>query len=122
MIFRAATGMRARVLAAALLPASAAVTLQDTHIVRDASRGRDVTVRASNIGKQPALTQRALTPPASFMRREQTGTSRRRQQTARPHGALASPMAATMRAIEAALDPDGIPTPRHGAASGIDLP
>lgn len=57
MIFRATTWMHALVLAAVSLPASAAVTLQGTRIVHDASKGRDVTVRASNIGQQPAMTQ-----------------------------------------------------------------
>ncbi|MFH7439356.1 fimbria/pilus periplasmic chaperone, partial [Pseudomonas syringae pv. tagetis] len=41
----------------AALPASAAVTLQGTRIVHDASKGRDVTVRASNVGELPAMTQ-----------------------------------------------------------------
>lgn len=41
------------------LPASApaAVTLQGTRIVHDASKGRDVTVRASNTGDEKALAQ-----------------------------------------------------------------
>lgn len=41
------------------LPASApaAVTLQGTRIVHDASKGRDVTVRASNTGDDKALAQ-----------------------------------------------------------------
>ena len=42
---------------ALVLPAQAAVTLQDTRIVHDASKGRDVTVKASNVGEQPAMTQ-----------------------------------------------------------------
>ncbi|WP_447944616.1 fimbrial biogenesis chaperone [Stenotrophomonas indicatrix] len=40
-----------------VLPASAAVTLQGTRIVHDASKGRDVTVKASNVGELPAMTQ-----------------------------------------------------------------
>lgn len=42
---------------ALVLPAQAAVTLQGTRIVHDASKGRDVTVKASNVGEQPAMTQ-----------------------------------------------------------------
>ncbi|HCV96270.1 MAG TPA: molecular chaperone, partial [Stenotrophomonas sp.] len=38
-------------------PASAAVTLQGTRIIHDARQGRDVTVRASNVGELPAMTQ-----------------------------------------------------------------
>ncbi len=49
--------MHALVLALVALPASAAVTLQGTRIVHDASKGRDVTVRASNTGQHPAMTQ-----------------------------------------------------------------
>lgn len=37
--------------------ANAAVTLQGTRIVHDASKGRDVTVKASNSGDRPAMTQ-----------------------------------------------------------------
>lgn len=57
MNFRATTWMHALVLAAVSLPASAAVTLQGTRIVHDASKGRDVTVRATNTGERPAMTQ-----------------------------------------------------------------
>ncbi|HEL3209020.1 molecular chaperone [Stenotrophomonas maltophilia] len=42
---------------ALVLPAQAAVTLQGTRIVHDASKGRDVTVKASNVGELPAMTQ-----------------------------------------------------------------
>ncbi|HEL5026552.1 MULTISPECIES: fimbria/pilus periplasmic chaperone [Stenotrophomonas] len=42
---------------ALVLPAQAAVTLQGTRIVHDASKSRDVTVKASNVGEQPAMTQ-----------------------------------------------------------------
>jgi len=38
-------------------PAAAAVTLQGTRIVHDVASSRDVTLRASNTGEQPALTQ-----------------------------------------------------------------
>ncbi|AOX62912.1 molecular chaperone [Stenotrophomonas sp. LM091] len=39
------------------IPAHAAVTLQGTRIVHDASKGRDVTVQASNRGELPAMVQ-----------------------------------------------------------------
>ncbi|RTQ92008.1 MULTISPECIES: fimbrial biogenesis chaperone [Stenotrophomonas] len=42
---------------ALVLPAQAAVTLQGTRIVHDASKSRDVTVKASNVGERPAMTQ-----------------------------------------------------------------
>ncbi|HEL4831126.1 TPA: fimbria/pilus periplasmic chaperone [Stenotrophomonas maltophilia] len=57
MTFRASTWMCALLAAAAALPASAAVTLQGTRIVHDMSNGRDVTVRATNSGELPAMTQ-----------------------------------------------------------------
>ncbi len=57
MKFHAMTWMHALVLGLIALPASAAVTLQGTRIVHDASKGRDVTVRASNTGERPAMTQ-----------------------------------------------------------------
>lgn len=41
----------------AALPAPAAVTLQGTRVIHDLSTGRDVTVKASNVGELPALTQ-----------------------------------------------------------------
>lgn len=55
--------LRARTWICALLavsvapPASAAVTLQGTRMVHDASKGRDVTVKASNVGELAAMTQ-----------------------------------------------------------------
>lgn len=39
------------------VPAQAAVTLEGTRIIHDASQGRDVTVKATNTGAQPAMTQ-----------------------------------------------------------------
>lgn len=38
-------------------PASAAVTLQGTRIIHDARQGRDVTIKANNVGERPAMTQ-----------------------------------------------------------------
>ncbi len=53
--------IKRRVLAALLmvqaLPAAGAVTLDGTRIVHEAAKGLDVTVRASNVGEQPALVQ-----------------------------------------------------------------
>ncbi|WP_439448036.1 fimbrial biogenesis chaperone [Stenotrophomonas sp. ATs4] len=57
MNLRASTWMHAIVLAAIALPASAAVTLQGTRIVHDVRQGRDVTVKASNVGDQPVMIQ-----------------------------------------------------------------
>lgn len=54
---RASTGAFALAVFLASLPASAAVTLQGTRIVHDAQKGRDVTIKASNTGGQPAMTQ-----------------------------------------------------------------
>lgn len=47
------------VLAASIsfVPAHAAVTLEGTRVIHDASQGRDVTVKATNTGAQPAMTQ-----------------------------------------------------------------
>ena len=39
------------------LSANAAVVLEGTRIVQDAGRSRDVTIRSTNAGDQPALTQ-----------------------------------------------------------------
>jgi len=49
--------MTALLAGAVALPASAAVTLQGTRIVHDAGKGRDVTVKATNSGDQPAMVQ-----------------------------------------------------------------
>lgn len=57
MTFRAITWMTVLLAGALALPASAAVTLQGTRIVHDASKGRDVTVKATNSGEQPAMVQ-----------------------------------------------------------------
>ncbi|MDV3515334.1 fimbria/pilus periplasmic chaperone [Stenotrophomonas sp. C1657] len=57
MKLRATTWMYALAAMAVALPVSAAVTLQGTRIAYDASKGRDVTVKASNVGEQPAMTQ-----------------------------------------------------------------
>lgn len=57
MKLRATTWTYALLAMAVALPASAAVTLQGTRIVHDASKGRDVTVKASNVGELPAMTQ-----------------------------------------------------------------
>lgn len=57
MNFRASTWMCVLLMATPALPASAAVTLQGTRIVHDMSKGRDVTVKASNSGEMPAMTQ-----------------------------------------------------------------
>lgn len=54
--------------------ANAAVTLQGTRIVHDASKGRDVTVRASNTGDQPAMTQVWIDAGDSHARPEQVRT------------------------------------------------
>jgi chaperone protein EcpD len=54
---RASTGAFALAVFLASLPASAAVTLQGTRIVHDAQKGRDVTIKATNTGGQPAMTQ-----------------------------------------------------------------
>ncbi|XFC37652.1 molecular chaperone [Stenotrophomonas indicatrix] len=54
------TTSRAAALVALLLAShasSAAVTLQGTRIVHDAGKGRDITVKASNGGDQPAMVQ-----------------------------------------------------------------
>lgn len=53
----ARTWMYALLAVSMALPAAAAVTLQGTRIVHDASKGRDVTVKASNVGELPAMTQ-----------------------------------------------------------------
>lgn len=42
---------------ASFVPAQAAVTLEGTRVIHDASQGRDVTVKATNTGAQPAMTQ-----------------------------------------------------------------
>jgi len=57
MKIRAMTWMTALLAGAVALPASAAVTLQGTRIVHDAGKGRDVTVKATNSGDQPAMVQ-----------------------------------------------------------------
>ena len=57
MKIRAMTWMTALLAGALALPASAAVTLQGTRIVHDAGKGRDVTVKATNNGDQPAMVQ-----------------------------------------------------------------
>lgn len=57
MKIRAMTWMTALLAGALALPASAAVTLQGTRIVHDAGKGRDVTVKATNSGDQPAMVQ-----------------------------------------------------------------
>jgi len=57
MKIRAMTWMTALLAGAVVLPASAAVTLQGTRIVHDAGKGRDVTVKATNSGDQPAMVQ-----------------------------------------------------------------
>jgi len=57
MKLRAMTWVCALLAVSVALPASAAVTLQGTRIVHDASKGRDVTVKASNVGELPAMTQ-----------------------------------------------------------------
>ncbi|NIJ67833.1 fimbria/pilus periplasmic chaperone [Xanthomonas sp. 60] len=51
--------LRAGVLACALssMAAQSAVVLEGTRIVHDAGKGRDVTLRSTNQGDQPALTQ-----------------------------------------------------------------
>lgn len=55
---RRATAWLVAPLAAALsFSTSAAVTLQGTRIIHDAGKGRDVTVKATNVGTSPALTQ-----------------------------------------------------------------
>lgn len=57
MKLRASTWMYALAALLAAAPVSAAVTVQGTRIVHDASKGRDVSVRASNTGERPAMTQ-----------------------------------------------------------------
>ncbi|MGE8236394.1 MAG: molecular chaperone [Stenotrophomonas indicatrix] len=57
MNYRVLIWMVATIAAPLALPASAAVTLQGTRIVHDVSKGRDVTVKASNTGERPAMTQ-----------------------------------------------------------------
>ncbi len=57
MNFRASAWMCVLLVATTALPASAAVTLQGTRIVHDMSKGRDVTLKASNSGERPAMTQ-----------------------------------------------------------------
>lgn len=54
---RASTWVFALAVLMTATSANAAVTLQGTRIVHDASKGRDVTVKANNIGEQPAMTQ-----------------------------------------------------------------
>ncbi len=54
---RPSSWLLALLAAAFALPVSAAVTLQGTRIVHDAGKSRDVTVKASNVGNQPAMTQ-----------------------------------------------------------------
>lgn len=54
---RASTWVFALAVLMTATSANAAVTLQGTRIVHDASKGRDVTVKASNIGELPAMTQ-----------------------------------------------------------------
>jgi len=74
MTFRASTCMCALLAAAAALPASAAVTLQGTRVVHDMSKGRDVTVKASNSGELPAMTQVWIDDGDSQSRPEQVRT------------------------------------------------
>lgn len=57
MKFHGPTWLYAFVAVSLALPASAAVTLQGTRIVHDAAKGRDVTVKATNVGDRPAMTQ-----------------------------------------------------------------
>lgn len=57
MSIRASTWMAAFVAASLAVPASAAITLQGTRIVHDAGKARDITIKASNVGEQPAMTQ-----------------------------------------------------------------
>ncbi|SQG09175.1 fimbrial biogenesis chaperone [Stenotrophomonas maltophilia] len=57
MKLRPSSWLPALLATALVLPAQAAVTLQGTRIVHDASKSRDVTVKASNVGEQPAMTQ-----------------------------------------------------------------
>ena len=57
MKHHASTWLCALLAMAVALPATAAVTLQGTRIVHDAGKGRDTTVRASNVGELPAMTQ-----------------------------------------------------------------
>ncbi|AWH16444.1 molecular chaperone [Stenotrophomonas sp. ZAC14D2_NAIMI4_7] len=57
MNFRAVTRIALLLACMLSVPAHAAVTLQGTRIVHDASKGRDVTVQASNRGEQPAMVQ-----------------------------------------------------------------
>ena len=57
MKFSFLSGLSALLAALFALPGQAAVTLQGTRIVHDAAKGRDVTVKASNVGEQPAMTQ-----------------------------------------------------------------
>ncbi|WP_414494033.1 molecular chaperone [Stenotrophomonas maltophilia] len=57
MNVRARAWLAAPLALALSTPAPAAVTLQGTRIIHDARHGRDVTVKASNIGSAPALTQ-----------------------------------------------------------------
>jgi len=56
------------------LPVSAAVTLQGTRIVHDAAKGRDVIVRATNVGDQPAMTQVWIDDGDSYARPEDVRT------------------------------------------------
>ncbi len=65
----------AALIAASLaLPASAAVTLQGTRIVHDAAKGRDVMVKATNVGDQPAMTQVWIDDGDSYARPEDVRT------------------------------------------------
>ncbi|MCU1015136.1 fimbrial biogenesis chaperone [Stenotrophomonas maltophilia] len=57
MKFSFLSGLSALLAALFALPGQAAVTLQGTRIVHDAAKGRDVTMKASNVGEQPAMTQ-----------------------------------------------------------------
>ncbi|WP_285316731.1 fimbrial biogenesis chaperone [Stenotrophomonas maltophilia group sp. Smal35] len=74
MNFRASAWMCVLLVATTALPASAAVTLQGTRIVHDMSKGRDVTLKASNSGERPAMTQVWIDDGDSQSRPEQVRT------------------------------------------------
>ena len=126
------------VLAAALALAPqlalAAVTLQGTRIIHDAAKGRDVTIKATNSGEQPAMTQVWIDAGDSHARPEAVRTPFRltpaEPRLMQPHQGQAYRITYAPRPSEAPLPTDresvfyfnllDIP-PRPGDAAGKNL-
>lgn len=91
-------------------PASAAVTLQGTRIIHDARQGRDVTLKASNVGEQPAMTQVWIDDGDSQARPENVRTPFRltpaEPRLLQPHQGQAYRITYAPRPSEAALPTD----------------